>query len=100
MDGFQGKEKDIIIFSTVKSENTISLGFLSDERRMNVGLSRAKYALFVVGNAKKLQMGEKWRLLLRYTEEIKSLFNVNPNSIDFFDKPDQYMLNLKNILNC
>ncbi|MBC2202384.1 IGHMBP2 family helicase, partial [Listeria welshimeri] len=48
---FQGSEKDIIIYSVVRSNNQAELGFLSDERRLNVSLSRAKQQLFIVGNS-------------------------------------------------
>ncbi|CAO3634803.1 unnamed protein product [Cunninghamella echinulata] len=63
VDGFQGQEKDIIIFSCVRASNKInygSIGFLSDIRRMNVGLTRAKKSLFVLGNARSLTQDRYW----------------------------------------
>ncbi|MBK1793196.1 hypothetical protein JHL21_01625 [Devosia sp. WQ 349] len=59
VDSFQGNEADVVIVSLVRNNNHASirgaLGFLSDPRRMNVLLSRAKSRLFVVGSLRFLR---------------------------------------------
>ncbi|GAB0097442.1 uncharacterized protein DMENIID0001_130790 [Sergentomyia squamirostris] len=60
---FQGKEKEIIIMSTVRS-NRRSLGFLSDPKRLNVALTRAKSLLIIVGNPITLMNDKNWRFVI------------------------------------
>ena len=59
VDAFQGSEKDIIFYSIVRSNKKRTIGFLKDERRLNVALSRAKEQLFIVGNTEVAQYGNR-----------------------------------------
>ncbi len=61
----QGREKDVAIFSTVRTQVGRSIGFVADERRMNVGLTRARSSLIVIGNAKALRGDERWGNLIK-----------------------------------
>jgi serine/threonine protein kinase len=57
IDGFQGRDRDIVLYSTVRSNPAGRLGFLRDRRRLNVALSRAREALFIVGDIGTLERG-------------------------------------------
>ncbi|KAI8324439.1 P-loop containing nucleoside triphosphate hydrolase protein, partial [Martensiomyces pterosporus] len=63
VDGFQGQEKEIIIFSCVRAGGS-GVGFLADERRMNVGLTRARKSLFILGNSNMLVVSPLWKSLI------------------------------------
>lgn len=67
VDGFQGQEKDVIILSCVRAKIKVGkdIGFLSDKRRMNVALTRAKAAMWVVGNRRTLNEGRTWGRLVQ-----------------------------------
>ena len=50
VDAFQGSQRDIIIYSTVRSNNRRSIGFIKEQARLNVSFSRAIRALIIIGD--------------------------------------------------
>ncbi|GMQ01759.1 hypothetical protein CsSME_00048288 [Camellia sinensis var. sinensis] len=85
VDGFQGREKDVAIFSCVRSSKDRSIGFVSDFRRMNVGITRARSSVLVVGSASTLKRGDKhWKSLVESAEQRNSLLKVSKPYKEFF----------------
>ena len=70
VDSFQGREKDVVIWTTVRSDVTGAIGFLKDDNRINVALTRAKSTMIVVGNAKALTQSKHktWKDLIEYAQ--------------------------------
>ncbi|KAG7343912.1 superfamily I DNA/RNA helicase [Nitzschia inconspicua] len=76
VDGYQGRERDIIIFSAVRSNRRGNVGFLSDWRRLNVALTRAKSALLVVGDMETLAEGDKhWAAFLKWCQGVRCIMD-------------------------
>jgi len=69
VDGFQGQERDLMLISLVRSNEKGEIGFLSDTRRMNVALTRAKRKLVIIGDSGTLAQNPFFDGLLKYFEE-------------------------------
>eukprot|EP01132_Coremiostelium_polycephalum_P006087 gene6087-7585_t len=78
VDGFQGREREIIIFSCVRAppEKGAGIGFLADVRRMNVALTRPRSSLLILGNSRALSVNPDWNELIRHCKENKTLIPV------------------------
>ena len=70
IDSFQGQERDIIYISLVRSNDKGEIGFLSDERRMNVAMTRARKKLVMVGDSATVCRHKLYEELLDYVNEI------------------------------
>lgn len=68
VDGFQGREKEAVVLSLVRSNSEGEIGFLADVRRMNVALTRARRKLLVIGDSATLAALPFYVRLLEYFE--------------------------------
>ena len=69
IDGFQGEERDVIYISLVRSNEHSEIGFLSDIRRMNVALTRAKKKLVVVMDTSTIGNHPFYKSFIEYCEK-------------------------------
>ncbi|KAI3813725.1 hypothetical protein L1987_18456 [Smallanthus sonchifolius] len=77
VDGFQGSEEDIIIFSIVRCNYHGSVGFLTSRERANVALTRARHCMWVVGNKETMiKSGSVWNTLVYDAENRGCVFDA------------------------
>ncbi|XP_043952252.1 putative helicase mov-10-B.1 isoform X2 [Gambusia affinis] len=81
---FQGKESDVILMSTVRSNPGLtapnqhfSLGFVKDEKRFNVAMTRARNLLVVVGDPRVLEIDPMWNKLIHYCLKERAYRGIN-----------------------
>ena len=70
VDGFQGKERDIILISLVRANDEGQIGFLRDLRRMNVAITRARMKLIILGDASTMTRHPFYKKLYDYIEAL------------------------------
>ena len=70
VDGFQGREKEAVVVSLVRSNDAGELGFVADIRRINVALTRARKKLIVIGDSATVARHPFYAGFVRYAESI------------------------------
>jgi hypothetical protein len=81
VDGYQGRERDIIIFSAVRSNRNGRIGFLHDWRRMNVALTRARSGLLIVGDFDTLSSANgHWGALYKWATGTRCVIDEKSNA--------------------
>lgn len=71
IDSFQGQERDVVYISMVRSNTSGDIGFLSDIRRMNVAMTRARKKLVVIGDSSTLGNFPFYADFIAYAEEVE-----------------------------
>lgn len=76
VDGFQGREKEAVLISLVRSNAEGEIGFLADTRRMNVALTRARRRLTIIGDSATLSHDPFYQRLVEYFERLGAYRSV------------------------
>jgi regulator of nonsense transcripts 1 len=66
IDSWQGREKEFMIMSAVRSNDEDRIGFLDSYRRINVALTRAQHGLIIIGNRMTLKSDEVWSAIIKH----------------------------------
>lgn len=78
VDGFQGQERDVIVISLVRANADGQIGFLSDLRRMNVAITRARMKLMIMGDVPTMTRHPFYRKLYEFIMENQTHGQVPP----------------------
>jgi len=76
VDGFQGREKEAVVVSLVRSNRDGEIGFLEDVRRMNVALTRARRKLIVIGDSATITVHPFYQRMVTYFESVGAYHSV------------------------
>jgi superfamily I DNA and/or RNA helicase len=68
VDGFQGREKEVVLVSLVRSNDEGRIGFLAEPRRFNVALTRARRKAVLVGDASTVTTADVFDAVVRYAD--------------------------------
>lgn len=78
VDSYQGRQVDVVILSCVRAGSGGGLGFVTDVRRMNVAITRARRSLWILGALSTLRANKEWNALIKYGVCVKiNLWKIN-----------------------
>ena len=91
VDAYQGREKDVILLSSVRSDrgrkHSQGIGFLRDARRMNVSITRARSSVFVLGHVETLKEEPLWEAVVHDASERQCLLRAHSPIITTLKMP-------------
>lgn len=76
IDSFQGQERDTVYISMTRSNADNTIGFLSDIRRMNVAMTRARKKLVVIGDSATLSQADFYADFIAYAQEVNGYISA------------------------
>ena len=99
VDAFQGRQKDVILLSCVRATQmtdvtTTTIGFVANRQRLNVSLTRAKYAMYILGHMNSLNVS----IYLFFGDRTNTVFRLN-RSMKIGKNSIQMLLNEKRLFN-
>uniref|UniRef100_A0A7I4XRU7 Helicase ATP-binding domain-containing protein n=1 Tax=Haemonchus contortus TaxID=6289 RepID=A0A7I4XRU7_HAECO len=84
VDSFQGQEREVVVFSMVRHNPEQVIGFLQNERRLNVAITRAKRQFVLIGSARMMKKNRHLRSLLSTIRRCGKVYE--PGIMDAFEK--------------
>ncbi|KAK6053570.1 hypothetical protein COOONC_08924, partial [Cooperia oncophora] len=84
VDSFQGQEREVVVFSMVRHNPEQIIGFLQNERRLNVAITRAKRQFVLIGSARMMKRNRHLRSLLSTIQSCGKIHG--PGMMDTFEK--------------
>ncbi|KIH50435.1 hypothetical protein ANCDUO_19486 [Ancylostoma duodenale] len=84
VDSFQGQEREVVVFSMVRHNEERSIGFLENEKRLNVAITRAKRQFVLIGSARMMGRDRNLRTLLRTIQKLGKVYG--PSVVESFEK--------------
>ncbi|KAK6726070.1 hypothetical protein RB195_004406 [Necator americanus] len=84
VDSFQGQEREVVVFSMVRHNEEKSIGFLQNEKRLNVAITRARRQFVLIGSARMMSSNQHLRSLLRTIQDVGKIYR--PKIMEDFEK--------------
>ena len=96
VDGFQGREKEVIVLSLVRSNKSKQIGFLVENRRLNVAVTRARRQLVVICDSSTVSGDPYIKKLIDYLNENGSRLTPKTDLLDGIKVPELFKIKTKN----